>query len=57
MNKNINEQGLKNIYWKAFENSGKVHDFLAYANRKGFENGNSTNSGFNSSVEQTGRLQ
>jgi hypothetical protein len=47
MNSNINEQGLKNIYWKNFEKTGKINDFLAYVNHKGFENGKSENSGFN----------
>jgi len=57
MNNNINEQGLKNIYWKAFENTGKINDFLAYANQKGFENGTSQTSGFNNTVEPAGGLQ
>ena len=57
MNNNINEQGLKNIYWKSFEKSGKINDFLAYAGKKGFENGKSQTDGFSNQIEQTGRFQ
>lgn len=64
MNSNVNPQGLTNIYWKTFQNSGKVDDFLRYADSKkkfqgaqNFERPIQQNSGFSSSVGQTGRLQ
>ncbi|MCL2739904.1 MAG: hypothetical protein FWE47_01735 [Oscillospiraceae bacterium] len=59
MNNNINEQGLKNIYWKAFEKSGKINDYLAFANQKEAPSGKnvSENPGFSGAVDPAGRLQ
>ena len=34
MRNKINPQGLANIYWKSFQNSGHIDDFLRYAKEK-----------------------
>ena len=60
MKAQINEQGLKNIYWKNFEKTGKINDFLAYANhQRGIMNGKdvSDNQGFSGSVNPSGGFQ
>ncbi|GHV17572.1 hypothetical protein FACS189425_04110 [Clostridia bacterium] len=52
-NKNdINPQGVINVYWSAFENSGNVHDFLKYKYAEG-----AINAGIDTSSFQTGRPQ
>ena len=38
MNSNVNPQGLTNIYWKTFQNSGKIDDFMRYMNSKKSKN-------------------
>ena len=57
MNTQINPQGLANIYWKSFENSGKIDDFMRYAKQKEQNNAIYHNIGFSNPQSQTGGFQ
>ena len=56
-NNQIHPQGLANIYWKSFENSGHIDDFLRYAKEKEHQNAIYHNNGFNNPLLQTGGFQ
>ena len=57
MKTEINPQGLANIYWKSFENSGKVNDFLRYVKEKEHQNAIYHHGGFNNPLHQTAQFQ